>query len=121
MEVDARMTWEAEGADGGDRSLLSEIRSWRLLFHREYISRSLIGIMVMVFQRKRVLIPFSFVGDTDSFRRMEWYQRAALLWSYTFRQNGSCWRYRFTGWIGIYQYRTVSSRGTCYIVYRPSR
>ena len=57
MQVEANLIHRMTGADDKN-SFRNEARAWAKLFDRRYLDRTLIGIMIMFFQRKPTLIVF---------------------------------------------------------------
>ncbi|ETW83108.1 major facilitator superfamily [Heterobasidion irregulare TC 32-1] len=55
MQVEANLIYRMTGTDDKN-SFRNEARSWVKLFDRRYLDRTLIGIMIMFFQRKPTLI-----------------------------------------------------------------
>lgn len=72
---------ENEGVEpnkpGGFRD---EIRAWRRLFESKYRDRTMIGVFIMVFQRKRPTLSFLFPQHSSYTLHTEWSGINALLY-----------------------------------------
>ena len=75
MRVEATLVRRTLGQD--KPSLRSEALAWARLFDRKYIDRTLIGIFIMVFQRKHTASHFCSYADQPS---AEWSGINALLY-----------------------------------------
>jgi len=66
MRVEAQLIQHHQSLTAGAKTgiMYTEARAWGRLFEREYIDRTLIGVLMMVFQRWFPLL-FSFVCGND--------------------------------------------------------
>jgi hypothetical protein len=53
MKVEATLVHQTDGEDVAKSGCLGEVRSWERLFSPRYRQRTMIGVMIMVFQRER--------------------------------------------------------------------
>lgn len=82
MRVETRLIQKAQDTEthstGSHGFAYSEARAWARLFSYKYLDRTLIGIMMMVFQRMVVVLMVSFIQAYLP-ARMEWHKRTAIL------------------------------------------
>ena len=98
---------ESDSDDNKKSGIKAEWKTWKTLFSKKYRDRTMIGLLVMVFQRSSLppsLSPSPFRLPLSSYshnicfvvNRMEWYQRFIIL-----RPNHS-WKYRIRRGYGYF-------------------
>jgi hypothetical protein len=114
MRVETALIQRTIGID--KHSVRSEATAWARLFDRKYIDRTLIGILMMFFQRKlSVLFLYSF--GFKSVVRMEWDQRIALLRPDTGEEHWPARRYGDTDGVRWHWDRPVYRCPPCHNIY----
>ena len=94
---------ESETDDNKKSGIKAEWKTWKTLFSKKYRDRTMIGLLVMVFQRSSFSpssypypYPYSYPNIVLWLNRMEWYQRFIVL-----RPNYS-WKYRIRRGYGYF-------------------
>jgi hypothetical protein len=96
MRVEARLvTEQATGKEG----------NWSSLFKPGVIRRTMIGVGVMFFQRKSLT---SNGMDIDRISRMEWNQRAIILWTDAHEEHRLRGRDHLTCHVGLHQHHAIT-------------
>ena len=98
MRVETALIQQTIGID--KHNVRSEATAWARLFDRKYIDRTLIGILMMFFQRKLSILFSIYSFGFRSVIRMERDQRIALLWSDTCEEHWSARRYSDSDGVG---------------------
>lgn len=80
MRVEATLIQQRTGNVDANHNIRTEARAWALLFSREYIDRTLIGVLMMVFQRASTLLSSSHVPYLIFQWLLEWSGINALLY-----------------------------------------
>jgi hypothetical protein len=60
MRVETELVRKSLQADARKGFMYSEARAWARLFERKYIDRTLVGVLMMVFQRASLFLFLSF-------------------------------------------------------------
>ena len=131
MQVEAALVQQSTGATPKS-SLHAEAHAWAGLFSKKYMDRTLIGILMMFFQRKFTSITLSLVlckayltfrvkSTFQIIIRMEWNQRTRVLRAHTYAKDWIGGRVLRAPWERRHRNRTIPRGLTNYIVYRQSR
>lgn len=115
MEAEAMMLQKTSPIGRG-RPLRDEALAWARLFDHRYIDRTLVGVVVMFFQRESRKT-FALPSANLLPNRMEWHQCLDILWTIAYAQSGAQWKYyqSIGGWWN--KYRPIFGGNPGHLVY----
>jgi len=119
MKVEATLIHQLDGGPMSKTSCLGELKSWEKLFSPRFLRRTMVGVMVMVFQRKWLFHDHNSLMSTSmKNNRMERYQCFALLWTHSRAKHRVVRGYLITPRVRRYWNNTVLGRPSSYFLYR---
>lgn len=120
MRVESTLIQQTVGIEDSKSSLKSEVKAWGRLFQHTYRARTMVGVLMMVFQRKDPFrARFRTYGVTlfDS-GRMERNQRLVVLWADSCTEYWLARRYSDATGVGWHWHCAVPRRVACNRLYR---
>jgi len=122
MKVEATLIHQLDGGPMSKTGCAGELKSWEKLLSPRFLRRTMVGVMIMVFQRKWLFHDHSSLMSTSmENNRMEWYQCFALLWTHSRAKHRVVGGYLITPRVRRYWNNTVLGRPPGYFLYRQIR
>lgn len=122
MKVETELIQKTFAMDGDKSGFKLELKAWGRLFSKEYRDRTLVGVLIMFFQR--ALLSLSMFSPTTSAHeddRVEWHQRTAVLWPNAGSKYRTRRRYGVASRVWRYRNRSVLRRHPSHCIYRQNR